>query len=103
VVKSDGDPHFFKPFLGQKWAQPSIKHLVQLLRHVYSNPAEGIAKAKLERKHIEAHFTPQVVAGVVVAEVRRLQPILKQRQLQELEERAQQGIRGFLSKLRGRL
>jgi glycosyltransferase involved in cell wall biosynthesis len=99
VVKSDGDPNFFRAFIGQKWAQPSIKHLVQLLRHVYSNPAEGVAKGKLARKHIEAHFTPQVVAGVVAAEVGRLQPMLKQRQLKEERERAQPGKKGILSKL----
>jgi hypothetical protein len=66
---------------------------------VYSNPAEGVAKGKLARKHIEAHFTPQVVAGVVAAEVGRLQPMLKQRQLKEERERAQPGKKGILSKL----
>lgn len=35
VVKSDGDPNFFKAFIGQQWAQPSLKHLTQLMQHVY--------------------------------------------------------------------
>ncbi|WIA14538.1 hypothetical protein OEZ85_003055 [Tetradesmus obliquus] len=34
-VRSDGDPNFFQAFIGQRWAQPSVKHLTQLLLHVY--------------------------------------------------------------------
>jgi hypothetical protein len=34
-VRSDGDPNFFQAFIGQQWAQPSVKHLTQLLLHVY--------------------------------------------------------------------
>jgi hypothetical protein len=34
-VRSDGDPNFFQAFIGQQWAQPSVKHLMQLLLHVY--------------------------------------------------------------------
>lgn len=54
------DPNFFKAFVGQKWAQPSLKHLIHLMRHLYNNPAEGVTKGKAARQHIEAHFTPQV-------------------------------------------
>jgi hypothetical protein len=54
------DPNFFKAFVGQKWAQPSLKHLVQLMRQLYNNPAEGVRRGKAARKHIEAHFTPEV-------------------------------------------
>jgi hypothetical protein len=34
-VRSDGDPNFFQAFIGQQWAQPSVKHLTQLLLHVF--------------------------------------------------------------------
>lgn len=98
VVKSDGDPNFFKAFIGQKWAQPSVKHMVQLMQHVYNNPAEAAAKGKAARQHIERHFTPQVVAEVVAAEVLRLQPILQQRQQQQRKAH-EQGKKGMLSKL----
>jgi len=99
VVKSDGDPNFFKAFIGSKWAQPSAKHLVQLLRHVYNHPEEAVAKGKAARKHIQQHFTPQVIARVVASEVRRLQPIIRQRQQQERAAQAQAGKKGFLNKL----
>jgi glycosyltransferase involved in cell wall biosynthesis len=102
VVKSDGDPNFFKAFIGQKWAQPSVKHMIQLMRHVYNNPKEGVAKGKAARKHIQAHFTPEVVARVVAKEVKRLQPILKQRQQQAQQARAQPGKKGMLNKMGSR-
>lgn len=59
-LHSRQDPNFFKAFVGQKWAQPSLSHLIHLMRHLYNNPAEGVTKGKAARKHIEAHFTPQV-------------------------------------------
>lgn len=99
VIKSDGDRNFFKAFIGQKWAQPSLKHLIQLMQHVYNNPAEAAAKGKAARKHIQAHFTPQVVARVVAAEVRRLQPIIKKRLRQKRPAIAQSGKKGVLGKM----
>lgn len=79
-IKDDGDPSFVKAFAGQRWAQPSVPHLVQLLQHVYTHPAEAAAKGKAARKHIEAHFTPAVVARIVAGEVRRLQGVVRARQ-----------------------
>lgn len=81
VIKADPtDPSFVQAFVGQKWAQPSIKHLVQLLRRVYTNPTEAAAKGKAARRHIQQRFTPAVVAQVVAGEVRRLQGVIRKRQ-----------------------
>jgi len=77
---SERSPNFFQAFIGQQWAQPSVKHLTQLLRHV---PAlikqRRLAKGKAARLHIEQHYTPKVVASIVAAEVQRLQDILRQK------------------------
>eukprot|EP00775_Hariotina_reticulata_P003926 gene3926-4180_t len=80
VVKSDGDPNFFQAFIGQQWAQPSVKHLTQLLQHVYTHQKEAAAKGKAARLHIEKHYTPKSVASIVAAEVQRLQDVVRQKQ-----------------------
>ena len=101
VVKADDDTKVFKAFIGQKWAQPSVKHLVQLMRYVVNNPAEAAAKGKAARKHIQQHFTPQVVARVVASEVRRLQGVIRQRQQQRQGRQATvpPGKKGIFAKM----
>lgn len=84
VVESDGDPNFFAPFIGQQWAQPSVKHLTQLLQHVYQHPEEAAAKGAAARRHIQQHFSPKQIAGVVAQEVRRLQKVVRQKQRQSV-------------------
>lgn len=55
VLKSDGDPNFFAPFVGQERAQPSTKHLTQLMQHVYQHPDGAAAKGTAARKHVQEH------------------------------------------------
>lgn len=82
TVEYDGDPNFFKPFIGQQWAQPSVKHLTQLLRHVYDNPSEASEKGAAARRHIQQHFSPTQIADAVAREVRRLQKVVRRKQRQ---------------------
>lgn len=97
VVEIEGDkPGFLQ---GQKWAQPSLTHLTQLLKHVFAHRSEAQEKGKLARQHIQQHFTSQVVARVVAAEVKRLQPIIRARQQQEAKQRARAGRMGVLGKM----
>lgn len=83
VVESDGDPNFFAAFIGQQWAQPSVKHLTHLLQHVYQHPEEAAAKGAAARKHIQQHLSPKQIASIVAQEVRRLQKVVKQKQRQD--------------------
>jgi hypothetical protein len=105
TVKSDGDPNFFKAFIGQQWAQPSVKHLTQLLQHVYTHQAEAAAKGKAARLHIEKQYTPKIIANIVAAEVQRLQGVLREKQRQQQSRtrgaaaaNVLQGIRSGISK-----
>eukprot|EP00878_Enallax_costatus_P021784 GHUV01023081.1.p1 GENE.GHUV01023081.1~~GHUV01023081.1.p1 ORF type:complete len:136 (-),score=15.15 GHUV01023081.1:291-698(-) len=86
LIEHDGDPNFFKPFIGQKWAQPSVKHLTQLLQHVYNNPEEASMKGAAARRHIQQHFSPTQIAAVVAQEVRRLQKVIRQKHRHSSED-----------------
>jgi len=94
TVKSDGDPNFFKAFIGQQWAQPS-----------YTHQAEEAAKGKAARLHIEKQYTPKIIANIVAAEVQRLQGVLREKQRQQQSRtrgaaaaNVLQGIRSGISK-----
>ncbi len=52
------DPLFFDPELdfGQ-WAQPDFEHLKTLMRHVFVNREEALAKGRLAREQIAASWT----------------------------------------------
>ena len=51
---------------GQFWAEPSIDHAAQLMRHVYSQPAEAKKKAQRAAADIR-HNSPQAVAQILQA------------------------------------
>jgi hypothetical protein len=55
---------------GQRWANPSEKHLRELLRHVQQNPDEARAKGSKARAHVKTHFNSEAVADQVVARLR---------------------------------
>jgi len=52
---------------GRRWANPSEKHLRELMRHVQRNPGEARAKGVKARAHMEKHFSSDVVADQIVA------------------------------------
>eukprot|EP00879_Flechtneria_rotunda_P016710 GHRR01017487.1.p1 GENE.GHRR01017487.1~~GHRR01017487.1.p1 ORF type:complete len:576 (+),score=143.08 GHRR01017487.1:1338-3065(+) len=64
-------------FQGQLWAQPNVTQLRELMRHVISHPQEGAAKGQAARRHIQQHFTPQVVADVLMSNIMRIQTKLR--------------------------
>jgi hypothetical protein len=37
VTVAQAGPHFFMPFLGQRWAQPSVVGLARLMRRVVTH------------------------------------------------------------------
>jgi hypothetical protein len=60
-------------FKGLKWAQPSVKHLVQLMRHVYRNREEAAAKGAAARARMIERYSPEAIADLVVRELQRIQ------------------------------
>jgi glycosyltransferase involved in cell wall biosynthesis len=59
-------------YIGHRWAQPSVKHLRKLMRHVVEHPQEAKAKGKRARKDIVAKYSQENVAEIVLE---RLQAI----------------------------
>src|SRR5260370_42335418 len=57
---------------GRRWANPSEKHLRELMRRAQRNPAEARAKGVKARLHAQGHFDADTVTGLVVT---RLQAI----------------------------
>ena len=86
-AKPDG-PNFFAYFEGTRWAQPSLPHLRQLMRHVVTHREEARAKGQAARRYLEANFSPEAVA-------RGLQQLVLDVQ-RRAEEKAQahQGVEG---------
>ncbi|GBF99162.1 hypothetical protein Rsub_12129 [Raphidocelis subcapitata] len=95
TVQPDG-PGFFKAFEGQRWAQPSVAHLTQLLRRVAENRDEARARGAAARAMVLRRFTPAVLAGIVDEHVRRIQGTVAARLRQE--ERAAAAAAGAVSR-----
>ncbi|MDA8295485.1 MAG: glycosyltransferase [Actinomycetota bacterium] len=49
---------------GQRWAEPSTDHLVELLRHVHTNPGAARAVGQRARRDIEQHWHWRRIAGI---------------------------------------
>ncbi len=60
---------------GHKWAQPSLTHLRQLMREVYTHPAAARERGRRARKDMQEKFCPACVAKIVVRELARIQGI----------------------------
>jgi glycosyltransferase involved in cell wall biosynthesis len=59
-------------FAGHRWAQPSVEHLRQLMRTVYSSREEARRRAENGRQEIVERWDWSVVVKQWVAEFRRL-------------------------------
>jgi glycosyltransferase involved in cell wall biosynthesis len=54
------------PYLaGEHWAEPSVEHAAELMRHVFDHPDDVARRGKRARADIEAHFSEASVAEVV--------------------------------------
>lgn len=60
-------------FAGQRWAQPSAEHLVQLLRHVATHRQETAARGRAARRRMLERYSQQAVAEVVAGQLRRIE------------------------------
>ena len=66
LVEVKGVEPYLKHYLGHRWAQPSEKHLRELMRRVKENPAEAAAKGAKARAHVTKHFSRAAVAEKVM-------------------------------------
>ena len=66
LVEVAGVEPYLKHYLGHRWAQPSEKHLRELMRRVKENPAEAAAKGAKARAHVTKHFSRAAVAEKVM-------------------------------------
>ena len=73
LVTVEHDSGSFAAFEGQRWAQPSERHLRELLRRVVARPSEAKARGRAARRMVVAKYTPAVLARAVEAHVRRIQ------------------------------
>lgn len=60
-------------FKGMSWAQPSVKHLVQLMRRVYRNRDEAAARGAAARARMVEKYSPEAMADILVKELQRIQ------------------------------
>ncbi|KAI9906766.1 hypothetical protein PsorP6_004389 [Peronosclerospora sorghi] len=59
-------------FQGHLWANPSVKHLKELLMRVKEYPEEAIAKGKQARKDMVSNYSPEIVGGIVYRHIMRI-------------------------------
>jgi glycosyltransferase involved in cell wall biosynthesis len=56
VPVSEEAARLYPKFAGHNWAEPSLEHLRQLMRHVYSNQSQARETGSRAREHILANF-----------------------------------------------
>jgi hypothetical protein len=69
LVSAPPDP---ESFAGHLWAQPSVEHLRQLMREVFSHPQQAQKRAKRGRCDMMEQWDWSVVVPQWVNEFRRL-------------------------------
>ena len=59
------------PFVGHRWARPSVEHLRALMRWVYEDEEERGRRGRQARRDMEELYCPQCVARTVLQELAR--------------------------------
>ncbi|CAH0487697.1 unnamed protein product [Peronospora farinosa] len=59
-------------FQGHMWADPSVKHLKELLLWVKEHPKEAVAKGKQARKDMVDKYSPEKIGKVVLGHITRI-------------------------------
>eukprot|EP00775_Hariotina_reticulata_P008345 gene8345-8529_t len=63
-------------FKGLKWAEPSVSHLRQLMRQVYTNKEEAAARGAAARARMVAQYSPESIADAVLRELNRIENLI---------------------------
>lgn len=75
---------------GHTWAEPSVKHLRALMRHVYTEPEEARARGARARERMAKAFSPAALAAEVEGHLTRIARTLSERE--QGDGRADKGI-----------
>ncbi|KAE9044351.1 hypothetical protein PR002_g2841 [Phytophthora rubi] len=59
-------------FRGHRWADPSVKHLKELLIRVKEHPEEAVAKGKQARKDMLTKYSPEIIGEIVLGHITRI-------------------------------
>ncbi|KAJ8552169.1 hypothetical protein ON010_g10374 [Phytophthora cinnamomi] len=59
-------------FRGHMWADPSVKHLKELLIRVKEHPEEAVAKGKQAREDMVAKYSPEIIGDIVLGHITRI-------------------------------
>lgn len=70
---------------GELWAEPSVEHAAQLMRHVFEQRREAMALAEAGRKEIEEHYSE---AGVAALIRERLEAVRLRRDLHSFRDKS---------------
>ncbi|KUF87062.1 hypothetical protein AM587_10008239 [Phytophthora nicotianae] len=72
-LKSDGLIEIEEgAFKGHKWADPSVKHLKELLLRIKEHPQEAVAKGKQARKDMVDKYSPEIIGEIVLGHITRI-------------------------------
>ena len=63
VPVSEESGKLYPKYAGHNWAEPSVAHLREPMRHVFSNQAEARETGSRAREHILSHFGRDQVGG----------------------------------------
>lgn len=79
AFKTDRLQWICRGWTGHYWAQPKVNSLRQILRQIFTNPAQAKAKGAVAREHVVAYYSLQVIGAQVLAEIHRVEGILQAR------------------------
>jgi len=69
-----------EPGFGEQ-AEPSVEHLRELMRHVYTNQDQAKIKGKKARQSILQQYTQEKVAEIVISNIRRIETIIAEKDM----------------------
>lgn len=59
------DEPFWKPYDGNQWANPSVKHLRELMRYAYEHKDECTKKGFDAYKHVDKNYSWKKSTSIV--------------------------------------
>mmetsp|Transcript_28331 Transcript_28331/g.45893 ORF Transcript_28331/g.45893 Transcript_28331/m.45893 type:complete len:1586 (+) Transcript_28331:134-4891(+) len=74
MVPSDSSEVWLQGF---KWAQPSVKHLRQIMRTVFSNPEEARKTGRRGRRWVKTYFSVEAVGEEIAKHLQRIEQLVK--------------------------
>jgi len=74
LLKIDGMEEITEgAFRGHFWASPSVTHLREMMRYLYTNPEEGVKLGKQAREDVVSLYSYEKIAEIIQERVRDIQ------------------------------